>query len=421
MPRQHTDPTFFTEYEEIINLLDGLRTDRKVDIDSMSDVHDANGLRYVDLVMEGGGVLGVALVGYTYVLEEMGLRFIGLGGTSAGSINAMALSGAGPMWEKRSIKVLNALCGLDMYSFVDGDSDARDFVDALTSKARFKTMRLGWKGMQVIDNLTDDLGLNPGDAFERWMDLILRGWGVHNNLELTERRSRLPEGLKHKDEPIEELTARLAIIAAEVGTETKVEFPDMAELFWKNPEKVSPAKFVRASMSIPFFFQPFQVKPPTTPKPDYVRLWANRVSYRGVLPKMATFIDGGIMSNFPINVFHRKGAPTRPTFGVKLGTERMKPHDVSHPMKLLGAVFNSARHTLDFDFLLRNPDFRRLITVIDTGDHNWLNFSMKPEEQRQLFVAGAKAAAAFLREFDWADYKRVREAGAREPEPLTEG
>ncbi|MDY0011961.1 MAG: hypothetical protein RBS40_03600 [Rhodocyclaceae bacterium] len=35
-----------------------------------SDVIDDAGLQYVDLVMEGGGGLGVALLGYIQVLEE---------------------------------------------------------------------------------------------------------------------------------------------------------------------------------------------------------------------------------------------------------------------------------------------------------------------------------------------------------------
>src|SRR4051812_14745125 len=58
----------------------------------ISDVYDDKGHQYVDLVQEGGGVLGVALVGYTYVLEKMGIRFFSLAGTSAGSINTMLLA-----------------------------------------------------------------------------------------------------------------------------------------------------------------------------------------------------------------------------------------------------------------------------------------------------------------------------------------
>ena len=56
---------------------------------AFSDVIDAEGHQYVDLVMQGGGMLGIALVGYTYVLEQVGLRFLGLGGSSAGAINAL--------------------------------------------------------------------------------------------------------------------------------------------------------------------------------------------------------------------------------------------------------------------------------------------------------------------------------------------
>jgi NTE family protein len=61
-----------------------------------SDIIDAGDHQYVDLVMEGGGVLGIALTGYTYVLEQAGIRFLGVGGTSAGSINALMIAALGP-------------------------------------------------------------------------------------------------------------------------------------------------------------------------------------------------------------------------------------------------------------------------------------------------------------------------------------
>ena len=54
-----------------------------------SDIVDARGMQYVDLVMEGGGMLGIALVGYTWALEQAGIRFLGIGGTSAASSNAL--------------------------------------------------------------------------------------------------------------------------------------------------------------------------------------------------------------------------------------------------------------------------------------------------------------------------------------------
>ena len=44
-----------------------------------SDILDDQGNQYIDLVMEGGGMLGIALVGYTWALEQCGLRFFGRG------------------------------------------------------------------------------------------------------------------------------------------------------------------------------------------------------------------------------------------------------------------------------------------------------------------------------------------------------
>ena len=63
---------------------------------------DKETLQFVDLVQEGGGTLGIALVGYVYVLEKAGIRFVSMGGTSAGSINTMLMASMGtPIEMKR--------------------------------------------------------------------------------------------------------------------------------------------------------------------------------------------------------------------------------------------------------------------------------------------------------------------------------
>jgi len=46
----------------------------------------------IDLVQQGGGMWGIALLGYCYVMEKVGVRFYSHGGTSAGAINALFLS-----------------------------------------------------------------------------------------------------------------------------------------------------------------------------------------------------------------------------------------------------------------------------------------------------------------------------------------
>src|ERR1043166_1445415 len=182
----------------------------------------------------------------------------------------------------------------------------------------------------------------------------------------------------------------------------------MALLYWEEFMDLSPAHFVRASMSIPFFFYPYRVKNIPEYKGSHTN-WAALTGFRGPIPKEVAFVDGGIMSNFPIDIFHEHGkVPHAPTFGVKLGYDRIKAQRTDKFFPYLGSVFDSARHIHDFEFLLRNPDYKNIICAIDTGDHNWLNFHISDEEKLDLFRRGAKAAANFLIGFDWRNYKEIR-------------
>ena len=73
------------------------------------------------------------------------------------------------------------------------------------------------------------------------------------------------------------------------------------------------------------------------------------------------------------------------------------------------AAFSSASHTLDYDFIKRNPDYRKLVSYIDTGQHGWLDFDLSDAAKVDLFVRGARKAAEFLTAFDWERYKEVRQ------------
>ena len=150
--------------------------------------------------------------------------------------------------------------------------------------------------------------------------------------------------------------------------------------------------------------------------PDALDRWNDQAGYQGSVPDEVFFVDGGIMSNFPIGLFHVRDVPTRPTFGAKLGVERSEPAAIDSFFSLLGAVFDAARHTADYDFLLRNPDYRTLVGFIHTGSHNWLDFYLDDDAKIDLFARGVRAAATFLTSFDWASYKASR-AGASGPAP----
>jgi NTE family protein len=400
---------------ELVSLLATLK--QQCGNKSFSDIVDDAGHQYIDLVMEGGGMLGIALVGYTYVLEQVGIRFLGLGGASAGSINALLIAALDEPANPKSPKLLEEMASKNFFDFVDGDNDARDFVESFVQGAgKFK---LGFKAMQILDNLNEELGLNPGDSFTQWLVDVLEREGIRTLRDLNNRMGKVPAGLRIRavdgeDEipldTVDKSGIKLAVVAADVSTETKVVFPGMAELYWSNPDSINPALFVRASMSIPYFFYPFRVK--NLPSGEAARKrWENVGFYpkdEGGVPESAMFVDGGIMSNFPIDIFHElEGIPHAPTFGVKLEYDKRRK-DIKGPLGLFGAIFNSARHCLDYDFIRRNPDYRRLVRWIPAKQYNWLDFNMSDDKIKGLFKEGAKEAAAFLLGFNWEGYKAIR-------------
>ena len=437
---------------------------------AVSDIIDAAGHQYVDLVMEGGGLLGIALVGYTWALEQMGLRFLGVGGTSAGSINALLLAGLDDPERPKSPKLLAALASQDFYAFVDGGRDVRDLIDlALNDQpaSPFKVLRLAARFIAVKDRVTRRYGLNPGHHFLHWLGELLRAEGIATAADLDARLARRPAGLAHRgdtpftDDDVNVPNARLVVVAADVWSETRVELPAMAELYWDDPGAVNPALFARASMSIPFFFEPLRIEP----LPDGAAAWERWNRHAGLYreqtsdgqpPDRALFVDGGLLSNFPINAFHVSDrAPRMPTFGVKLQYDNRV--DITRAYRgdsgfsgigaFSGMLLNSARHQLDFEFIRRNPDYKHLVQYIPcvreypSGRQepiDWIDFNLPDEDKALLFRQGAEKAIEFVRAFSspvdadgkpvaerrrkhfsskWAYYKALRERIANAVKP----
>ena len=129
----------FTNHPEVINCIQQLEAEflqggRPFIV---SDVLDEQGNQYVNLVQKGGGVLGVALVGYTYILEKMGIRFLRLAGTSAGAINTALMTVIGKKEDAKSTRILKAICDLDFFSLVDGHPAARWLISKFITHADF--------------------------------------------------------------------------------------------------------------------------------------------------------------------------------------------------------------------------------------------------------------------------------------------
>lgn len=403
----------FTTNRDIIEILKELE-ELKKEKKRFSDIEDAHGHQYVDLVQEGGGVLGIALVGYTYVLEKAGIRFFSLAGTSAGAINTILMAGFGTIEEEKSEKILKALSEKDLFDFVDGDKRIKRLINKIIKKEKGILRTVIFRAILIYKILKRKLGLNPGANFQNWISQLLQEHHIVHLNDLLEVRKNVPEGFKSvaSNKDISDLEPKLAIITSDITTHTKAEFPRMSELYWQNPNQVPLSEMVRASMSIPFFFEPFEIENIPNKGTEDDSKWIEHASYYGPIPATIKFVDGGMLSNFPINVFHRTdgGVPRMPTFGARLSVYRENYSNATSILGICGAMISTMRQIHDYDFLCKNPDFKQLICRIDAdAQFNWLDFNMKGPEQVKLFNLGAKKALEFLQGFDWEQYKIDRE------------
>ena len=446
----------------------------------VSDVTDAQGHQYVDLVQEGGGVLGIALIGYTYVLEKMGIRFFSMAGTSAGSINAMLLACAGNKEEEKSTIIAGHLVKLDMFSFVDGKSGNWKFTkwikkiiqktllgnNVIKRISRFVAWTIfllllltiscfiinfiwpgiaKWIGVVAGGTLIlltgliifllkkfkqfskNGYGLNEGKSFHEWINKVIATFHVQgdatknvitNYADFSCHFMRVPAEMKVKDDPRRSnnrppYMPMLTLITCDIIAERKIEFPQMWDLYWDKEENVKPGDFVRASMSIPVFFETYSLSGIRT-KSSFAT-WDKHLNWQNEqkdIPDKVQFIDGGTLSNFPINVFYNASypVPRMPTFGIRLQDGVLDEANRSNNsfFRYIASLFATIRFNFDRDFTTRNRAYNMGVKTIDVQEHSWLNFFMKDDERVELFKKGAKAAAEFLKEFDWELYKTNR-------------
>jgi NTE family protein len=407
----------FISDPEILKLVNAIK-ENGLDKKHYTDIVDSAGNQYVDLVQEGGGVLGIALCGYTYILESTGIRFFSMAGTSAGAINTIMMAGMGRIGEPVSETIIDVLSRTNLSDFVDGNSRIKRLTQRYADQRPFLKLYILINSFLIWRTLKKCLGFNPGNSFEQWITDILSGYNINTLNDLTRFREQVPPLFDRSDGNKEIYRSpEIQIIAADITTKSKIVFPEMAGLYWDNPGSVCPAKFVRASMSIPFLFCPMELKDiPNAGKtedpflPKYETAWRKHTGYYGKIPDMVRFVDGGLLSNFPINACHlRNRVPKKPTFGVRLSTWRGSYSKTDQLGDMIGAMVGTMRQLHDYDFIRRNPDYNNLICYINADDkYNWLDFNMPPEKQVGLFVLGATKAFEFLKGFDWEHYKKIR-------------
>jgi NTE family protein len=163
-----------------------------------------------------------------------------------------------------------------------------------------------------------------------------------------------------------------------------------------DPDEQQVADAVRASMSIPFFFRTTKL-----------------TSAAGLA---STLVDGGMLSNFPIDSFDRRDGrlPRWPTFGVTLlpnlpqGNDKVIP--VLGPVNwlfggppLIEALITTMIVGRDQTYLNQPWVDSRAIRV-DSSKVGFLDFGIGDKQKRELYQSGHDAADEFLKSWNWDEY-----------------
>ena len=306
----------------------------------------------VDLVLEGGGVKGIGLLGAVLTLHDAGYRFERIAGTSAGAIVAALVA-----TYQRAGKDLNELrevmTSCEYHKFKDG------------KLAQHVTGPFG-----NAEQFAFHEGMHTGDYLYEWLGPLLEATGItrFTDLRLDDPGTSLADNQRYG----------LVVNTSDLSRHCLVRLPWDYQQYGAVAHDQLIVDAVRASMSFPFFFRPVEFKPGTG--------------------GAVTWVDGGLLSNFPITIFDRTDGQVErwPTWGIRLSADPV-PND--HPVKTGFGIAVGSLKTLMDDwnvYSLSDEGVNQRTIAVDTTGISTLDFDLTPEQEQTLFGNGQAAARKFL-------------------------
>ncbi|GIN55759.1 hypothetical protein J8TS2_00780 [Lederbergia ruris] len=292
----------------------------------------------VDGVFSGGGIKGFALLGAYEVLEEKGISFNRLAGTSAGAIMAAFI--AAGYTSKEILKIMHET---KISVFLD---QKKTFIPFPISK----WLCLYWR-----------MGLYQGKALEEWIREKLADKGVYTF-------SDLPKG-------------KLKLIASDLSAGKLLVLPDDLEGLGIPKETFPIARAVRMSCGLPFFFEPVKLRS---------------------LSGKSIIVDGGVLSNFPIWLFDEdKGKKKRPIIGIKLSykAEEQPKREIKNALSLFEALFSTMKDVHDARYISRRHE--KNIIFIPLEDGLTTEFTLSGQKKDALIETGRMRAKEFLKKWTY--------------------
>ena len=278
---------------------------------------------FENLVFKGGGVLGMSYAGAIAVLEEKGLldNVQRVAGTSAGALTALSLC----------------------LGYTAGD------LKELMSRTNFKDFQKDTNYLKI----THDYGLYKGNFLLDWIKEIIASKDKDPEMTFAD--------LKDCD------CWELKVFACNLNTTGLQEFS-----FEQTPE-IKIAEAIRASMSIPFFFNAWQFP-------------------NGELNKHI-FIDGGVLYNYPISAFDNLDK----TLGLYISTED-KDEELGFDQigSYIKRLFKAVLKGQDMD-MFKSDEVRKRTIFLDNLHISSTHFDISREEQNKLYEKAVELTSDFCK------------------------
>jgi len=320
-----------------------------------------------DLILSGGGVKGIGLVGGTVALMDAGYHFQRVSGTSAGSIVGALFAAASLHEDMTGEQVKEIALALNYRKFLD--------------PGRIESVPVVGPASAVLRGS----GIYRGDYAHGWVRSELKNLGVTTFGDLAIEDDDLPPERRYK----------LVVTATDLTTNQLVRLPwDYRRVYGLDPDEQHVADAVRASMSIPFFFQP--------------------VTLASSTGQTSMLVDGGLLSNFPIDSFDRTDAkrPRWPSFGITVLPKVPNLNDkiiaalallrLGAPAMLISVITTTLfGHDLTY---LNQPWVSCRAIRVDSAGVGIVDFDISDGEIQASYAKGYTAAQDFLSSWDWHAY-----------------
>jgi NTE family protein len=283
-------------------------------------------------------------------LAQAGYRFPRVAGTSAGAVVASLVAALQVAGEPLSplVEVMRTI-------------DYRKFLD----RSLIGRVPLVGGGLSL---LTSD-GVYRGAYLEELLAGLLGDLGV-----------RTFGDLRTGEEP-DQYAWSLVVTASDLSRRRLVRIPWDLGTYGIDPDEFPVARAVRASSAIPYVFEPVRVGG-------------------------ATWVDGGLLSGFPVELFDRPEAQPRwPTFGIRLSARPGIPptHPVHGPVSLGIAAIETLVSNQDNAYIDDPCTVRRTIFV-PVDEVSPIDFDITAQQREALYARGLQAGQQFLQAWNYAAY-----------------